>query len=260
MSQHQELYGYTDLYDVIFDRDVSGEVKFILDACYRWRERPPRSALEVCCGPGYHIRTLNRFGLKTVGVDLSRDMLRFAHQKTSRCYVPMTWLEADMRWFRLREPVDVAFCLLGGLQALLTDDDVIQHFRTVAGNISERGLYILELPHPREYAMPEYQPCRYAGRREEVEAELVWATNAPPIDLVTGISQVDVELRVKNGPERKVFSDTARERMILPSELRLLVRLAGCFDLVGLLGDFRLDWPLDNSEASMKMVAVLQKR
>lgn len=259
MSQHQELYSHTELYDIIFERDVSTEIRFLLDVCFQFNQKSPRSALEICCGPGYHIRALNRYGLKTFGLDRSQEMLQMAQRKTSRCVAPMRWMQADMRWFRLPEPVSLAFSLLGSLQALITDDDLLQHLQAVADNLLPGGLYIVELPHPREYASPAYAPCRYTGARAEVEAELIWATNTPPIDLVSGISQVDVELRVKRGQEQQTICETAKERMILPGELRLLSRLCQRFELVATYGDFRLDQPLDHSTGANKMIAVLRQ-
>lgn len=259
MSQHVELYSHTELYDIIFERDVSAEIRFMLDLYIQQHQKSPRSALEICCGPGYHIRTLNRYGLKTFGLDRSQEMLNMAQRKASRSVAPMRWIQADMRWFRLPEPVQFAFSLLGAMQALISDDDLLQHLNAVADNLQPGGLYLVELPHPREYATPSYSPCRYSGNRQGVQAELIWATNNPPIDLVSGISQVDVELRVQNGPEARTICESAPERMILPGELRLLCRLSGRFELVGLYGDFNLEQPLDNSEHAKKMVAVLKQ-
>ena len=62
--------------------------------------------------------------------------------------VRVEWLAADMRDFRLERPVDLAICMFDGLDALLSNDDIVRHFRAVAGNLGPRGLYVLEYTHP----------------------------------------------------------------------------------------------------------------
>lgn len=259
MSLHAQLYQYSEVYDVIFDRDVSREVDFLLGLFHERLGHEPDQALELCCGPGYYARALYRRGIATTGLDLSPEMIALARSKTGLLETALQWVQGDMRSFQLEAPVELAFCLFSGIQSLLSDDELVQHLRAVRDNLKPGGLYVVELSHPRDYMTPIYMPCYYSGQREGIQAELVWGCNTPPIDLVKGAARVEVELRVQQRHRQAVYRDMAEERVLMPAELRLLSRLAGGLEIVGWYGDFHLDQPLDNSPQSHRMLVVLQR-
>ncbi len=260
MAEHNNLYGYVAYYDLVFERDVSREVDFIL-AAYRYHAGgEPEGSLEVACGPGYHTRALARRGLQAVGLDLNPAMIALAQHKGAAEGANVTWIEADMRHIQLTEPVDVAFCIFDGVDALLTNEDLLRHLRAVAANLTDRGLYIIDLSHPRECSFWHYTPYYYSGQRDGVSVEIQWATNNPRYDLVTSVAYVELEMRVNDHGQQVVVHDSARERLLLPQEICLLAELSGVWRVVGWHGDFDLSQPLDESPASRRMITILQKQ
>jgi hypothetical protein len=87
----------------------------------------------------------------------------------------------------------------------------------------------------------------------------MWATNHPSFNPVTGVAQVEIEMRVSENGHKKVIRDSAWERLTSPQEIRLLADMAGGLQIAGWYGNFDLNQPLDNSPASQRMIAVLQK-
>ena len=260
MAEHLNLYERARYYDVIFERDVSAEVDFI-QAAYRHYvgRKGPASVLDIACGPGYHAREFARRGARAVGLDLRSEMLELGQEKAQDAGVEIEWLEADMRTFRLEEPVDAAFFMFDGLDALLTNEDLANHFRNMGENLTEKGIYLVDLTHPRDCSFAGYGDFNYRGRANGVEVSLDWATNAPEMDLVSGTAYVSARMTIQENGTTRVVEDSAVERFLLPQEIELLTMLAGNMRVAGWHGDYDLKQGLDNSPASRRMLGVLQK-
>jgi ubiquinone/menaquinone biosynthesis C-methylase UbiE len=259
LAEYNELYRRARSSDVVFRRDVSREIDFVLAAYRRHAGPEPGSLLDIACGPGYHAWDAARRGLRAVGMDLRPEMLELAAEWARAEGVDVEWIAADMRAFRLDRPVDIAISMVDGMDALLTNDDITRHMRAIAGNLTPRGLYVLECTHPRDCSMQDYGVYRYAGSRDGIDVRIRWAIEPVRLDLTTGIAEVVSEMLVDdNGTEYRVI-DRACERFLVPQELALLVERSGAFDIVGWHGDFDLDQPLDMTERSRRMILVLRK-
>jgi hypothetical protein len=187
-------------------------------------------------------------------------MIALAQCKDAAEGVQATWIEADMRHIHLNQPVDVAFCMFDGLDALLSNADLIQHFRAIEASLIDGGIYLVDLTHPRECSFWHYTPFYYAGGRDGVSVEIQWATNNPRYDLATSVAYVELEMRVNDHGQIQVVRDSAKERLLLPQEICLLAELSGALRVAGWHGDFDLAQPLDDSPASRRMIAILQKQ
>jgi SAM-dependent methyltransferase len=260
VAEHCNLYDRAMYYDVIFNRDVSDEVKFVEDVYGRYNPgKKIHSVIDVACGPGYHARGFARRGIEAYGLDLRHEMLKFADDQARMEKASVHWIEADMRTFRLPKPVDVAFCMFDGLDCLLTNENLVRHFQAVAKNLTPGGIYIVDLSHPSEIDWTHYKRFHYSGQRDGVKVDIHWATNDPSYDLATGIAHVGVEMRVNDHGKEFVVKDSADERLMFPQEIALLGELSGALKVVGWYGDFHIDQPLDYSPKSQRMIGVLQK-
>ncbi len=259
MAQHAGLYQRAFYYDIALERDVEREVDFISAAHTLHRGRPPSSVLDLACGPGYHARALARRGMRVVGVDLYGEMLELAKQRSEAEGVQVDWQVADMRDFELDAPVDMAVCMFDGIDALVEDDDVIQHLRTVGRALVDGGLYLIDCTHPRDCSYEDYGSYHYGGERDGTKVDVVWSTNGPAIDPRTGVAEVEIELRVQRNGTREVIRDSARERCFTAPEITLFARLSGVFQVAAWFGDMNVDQPLDSSSLSRRMIALLER-
>ncbi|HEX9675382.1 MAG TPA: class I SAM-dependent methyltransferase [Anaerolineales bacterium] len=260
MAEHMNLYQRAIYYDVIFDRDVSREADFITQAYQQYSgETGPAAVLDLACGPGYHALEFARRGVAATGLDLGKEMLTLAREKGAAQGLPVHWIEGDMRSFTLERPVDAAFIMFDGLDALLSNEDLVTHLRAVGQALNPGGVYLVDLTHPRECSFQSYGSYGYRGRRNGVDVEIRWATNSPHFDLVTGVAEVELELYVRDNGREILVKDKARERLLLPQEICLLAEKSGLLQVVGWHGDYDVRQPLDNSQASRRMIAVLQR-
>jgi SAM-dependent methyltransferase len=259
MAEHMTLYDKAVFYDIVFDRDVNQEVAFLSDVYERHSGRAPESVLELACGPGYHARAFASRGLRAAGLDLSEAMIQLAQEKSQESGLKPEWYQADMLDFELAAPVDLAFNMFDGVDAMVEDDELLQHLRSVADKLNVGGLYLVDLTHPRLCSLFQYGDFIYRGRRGSTEVEIEWGVNNPAFDLVTGIADVELELRVLLGGQETVTRDRARERLLLPAEIRLLARMSGRFEVVAWYGGYDLDRPLSMDASCERMIAVLRR-
>lgn len=260
MAQHDLLYQRAVYYDIALSRDVSTEIDFIQQIYRHLTGSELTSVLDLACGPGYHARCLARRGIRAVGLDLFTPMIDLAKEHALQEKVTVEWIVNDMRCFKLAKPVDMAICMFDGIDALVDNDDFICHLQTVSANLIPGGLYLLDCTHPRDCSFGYYGDYRYSGKRNGISVDIIWSTNRPSIDPVTGVAEVELELHVDDHGNRQIIKDKARERCLTAQEIQLLVRLSGVFDIAGWYGGMDLKQPLDNTPLSTRMISVLRKR
>ncbi len=257
MAEHKEIYQRASYYDTVFCRDVQRDIIFMQAAFRRYAGHELTSIIDIACGPGYHARTAARMGLRALGMDLRPEMLEFAKQQAPDA--PVDWMVGDMCDFKLDKPVDVAGCFYDSIDAMITDEMMVEHFRAVAGNLSPKGLYIIECIHPRDCSPTHYGLHRHRGARDDVLVECVIGTNRPEFDPVTGIGEVEFQMRIfENGKEQRI-AEKSQERLYSPQIIKLLAEKSGALNVVGWFGAFDLEQPLDNTSNSQGMIGVLQK-
>jgi SAM-dependent methyltransferase len=258
MAEHKRLYRRADYYDIVFDGDVENEIDFVVALYRRHTGAALRSALELACGPGYHARALASRGVRAVGLDLSREMIALAREKAAADGLDVDWLVGDMREFGLGAPVDMAICTLDGIDCLLTDDEIVRHFRAVAANLAPGGLYMIELSHPRDCSAEQYGRFRYEGERNGCRVTIDWANVRPAPRSGERVVEAEVVMLVReNGTEQR-FVDRACERFLAADEIVRLARASGALDVCGWYGDFDVDQPFDDTGASRRMIVVLR--
>src|SRR5262245_11273807 len=255
MAEHRRLYGRADYYDIVFDGNVGPEIDFVL-ALYRGHAgRPLGSVLELACGPGYHARALAGRGVGAVGLDLSREMIVLAREKAGADGVDVEWLVGDMREFTLGGPVDMAICTLDGIDCLLTDDEIVRHFRAVGANLVPGGLYMIELSHPRDCSAEHYGRFRYEGERNGCRVTIDWANIRPVPRSAERVVVAEVIMQVRENGGEETFVDQAFERFLMPDDIARLAQASDVLEVCGWYGDFDVDQPFDDSPSSRRMIA-----
>jgi hypothetical protein len=163
-------------------------------------------------------------------------------------------------YLHLDEPVDVAINMFDGIDALQTNENFIAHFQAIASNLTPNGLYIFDITHPADCFYGHYGRFQYTGERDGIRVEINWPMNTPVFDFVTGVGQVEIEMRINDHGHEMLIHDSAQERMLSPQEIRLLVELSDALKIIGWYGDFDLNKPFDSSPVSRRMIVVLQKK
>lgn len=257
MAELNKVYSLAQLYDIAFGRSISREIDFLLALFRREAGRDATSLVDIACGPGYHARAAALRGIAATGVDLRQEMVDFARDEAEKEGARATWIAADMRAMALAKPVDIALTSYDSLDCLLTDEEILAHFRNVAANLAPDGLYVFEMTHPRDCSPFAYGGHRYAGTRDGTEVAIEWVDARP--DLVAQVTEVKIKVTVKRNGAEEVLYDTAKERFCTAREYLGLARQSGALAPVGFWGDFADGQMFDSSPRSRRMIGVFRK-
>ncbi|MGI9437326.1 MAG: class I SAM-dependent DNA methyltransferase [Geminicoccaceae bacterium] len=252
------LYHFPEYYDIIFARDVSVELEFLLGLFKLHRHRPLQSYLDLGCGPGYYARGMADRGIESIGLDCCQEMIDFARAAAAREQLRIDFRTGDMRNFEIDKPIDLAACLFDSIDGMLSLDDFVAHFRAVASNLRADGLYVIGQMHQRDTPIIGYGPFHYRAERDGKEVALDWATDVK-IETLTQTADVSLELRVKENGQVKVMQHRTRESFITPPFLTAAARLSGVLEPFTWYGDYDLQQPYDDTENSIHCISIFRK-
>ncbi len=263
-------YSLPLIYDIAFgDRDVPGEVDFLLNAAEIHFGSPIISAIELACGPGAHFREMAKTGILSDGMDLSPEMVEYANELISAADLSPTprvgistcsAYQGDMRTWRADRQYDLAYCLLVSFAHLLTNDDILAHFNTVADLLSRRGIYIISHAHPRDFygsAEPSVERS-WIAERDGITVETDWGGENQTFDPLTEIDELTISYTVTCDGNSERFDSRERLRRLSYQTLLALIKQSGRFELAATYGDFDLGCRLDSPDA-VRLLAVLRK-
>ncbi len=117
---------FADYYKKIFDR-------FGLN---------PKLVLDICCGTGT-LTGLMAESYEMIGVDFSWEMLDVARKKDSENKI--LYLNQSMTDFELYGTVDACYSSLDSVNYLLTEEELLTHFRLVKNYLNPNGIYIFDI-------------------------------------------------------------------------------------------------------------------
>lgn len=257
MAEYNAFYRRATYYDVVFRRDVRPEIEFIHHVYAAHNGTPPKSLLDLACGPGYHARTFAAMGGRAIGLDLRPEMIEFATQAAHAEGVNVEFIAQDMRDMHLSAPVDVVLNVFDGIDCLTSNEDLLANFKSTGANLTPGGLYFVDVTNPTLTSYNHYDNFHYSGQRDGISVNIVWATNQPKIDVLTHISHTAIQMHINDNGESFVIEDFAEERLLTAQEIVLLAQLSGVLRPVAWYGAYDLNTPLSNH--SPRMIAVLQK-
>ena len=105
---------------------------------------------ECACGTGNLTIPLQRRGYQMTGIDLSREMLWQAAQKTRRQGLAIPYVQQDMRTLNLRRPMDGVLATCDGINYLLTEEDLGQFLKAARQAIRPGGALIFDISTPHK--------------------------------------------------------------------------------------------------------------
>ena len=103
---------------------------------------------ECACGTGGLTIPLYRRGFQMTGVDISREMLWEAAQKSRKQGIAMPFVQQDMRALNLHRPMDAVLATCDGVNYLLTEEDLLSFFRAAHRAIKPGGALVFDVSTP----------------------------------------------------------------------------------------------------------------
>lgn len=272
------IYSLPALYDLAFGyRNYEDEVSFLIETHERLTQRPPSSVLELAAGPARHCLTAlsqNSISAATA-VDLSPEMVEYARTLAEEEFSDqqrqaLSLVCGDMRNLTLGEAedsFDTAWILLGSLQHLQTNQDVLACFSCLHSLLKNKGTLLLELPHPREtFSMGECTKNGWQVPLDDVngdecgELQIVWGDQGDALDEIAQVRQFTVAFKLlENGKTVQDVQQVVPMRLFTAQEIDALATCAG-FQVVAHYGALATDLvDVQDEDEAFRLICVLQK-
>ena len=131
------------------DVDYEATVEFY-NAILKREGLKPRTAVDLACGTGSVTVLLAKQGIRTVGVDMSEDMLTAAWEKVMDMDTPPTFVCQKLQELRLGRGVDLAVCALDSLDYITDPNDCAEAIRRVYKVLNPGGIFIFDVNTPEK--------------------------------------------------------------------------------------------------------------
>lgn len=263
----KEFYRNAKAYDIAFsDREFDVECDFLIWclnnlAKVKKSKLQRKNFLELGCGPARHTREFAKRGWESSALDLSNEMIEYALHEAKKEGIQIKGIVGNMINFKLNRKVILAATLMESIAHILTNDDMVNHLRSVAKNLTEGGIYIIEGTHP-QFFFPDDEINSWISKEGNFSVEITFGT---PDDIYNSLKQTwltTTKLKIKHGNAPIVETNNISEvRWYLLQEMKMLIEKAGVFDKAWFFGSLYSIPPqeLDESENSDAMVIVLRK-
>ncbi len=135
-----QVYDNPKYYEIAFSfRDIPKEVDFIEQLIAKESKIPVKTFLEMAAGNSPHMPELCRRGYSYIGLELGKQMIKYARNKIKALSLNAEIIEGDMIRFSLSQPVDCTLLFLGSLY-VKNDKELISHLNSVATATQNGGL------------------------------------------------------------------------------------------------------------------------
>lgn len=242
MTEKNSWEVFFDAHAPIYDQQVyttntAGEVDFLVAEL---QLLPGSKVLDIGCGTGRHSIELAKRGYSVTGLDLSSEMLRRADAAAKAANVSVQWIRGNATSFDIPERFDAAICLCEGAFGLLgREDDPIDQPLSILRNISR------SLKPGGRALFTVLNGAAMLRRHQNLD---VSEGRFDPLAMVV-FSEMP--------PQEEAPAVAVRERGFIPTELRLLFRMAG-LSVTDMWGGTAGNWGrrlLDLDEIEIMVVA-----
>eukprot|EP00527_Entomoneis_sp_CCMP2396_P009758 CAMPEP_0198136418 /NCGR_PEP_ID=MMETSP1443-20131203/68_1 /TAXON_ID=186043 /ORGANISM="Entomoneis sp., Strain CCMP2396" /LENGTH=340 /DNA_ID=CAMNT_0043797633 /DNA_START=38 /DNA_END=1060 /DNA_ORIENTATION=+ len=282
---HKRVYSMPALYDMAFGyRDFDEEVEFLLNAHKKISGFKAHRILDIAAGPARHGITAlqlasDKDNLSVTCVDLSPEMAEYAQELAIEGLMEKErsnfhYIIDDIRTFDVSgdgnadQQFDSAWILLGSLQHLTKNSEVVQCLSRIHQVLRPNGTVIIELPHPREtFSMVDCTrnswnvPLEDENDKELGELRIVWGDDDDEFDPITQVRQLTIEMKLTGADESDEMQSVrgvVPTRLFTVMEVDAIAQLSG-FKVAASYGALEEGVAVDDEIAAFRLVSVLQK-
>ena len=178
------------------------------------------SACDIACGTGETALELARKGIRMYAADLSREMCRLTAAKARRARLPLRVLHADMRDFRLPEPVDLILCEFDAVNHIPRKSDLARVAKAAKRALRPGGYFYFDVNN--QLALRKLWPTPFWIEKPGVSVLMHGG-----YDAARDLAWIDVEMFRREGRLWRRSHERVEEICWTPAEVRQSLRSAG---------------------------------
>lgn len=132
---------FAEYYDLIYSKkNYSKETNFIENLIKKYKIKG-KKILDLGCGTGSHAIHLNEKGFDVFGIDISKEILKVAKNKSKKA----TFLKGDMKNFRLKKEFDIVLCLFSTIHYNQSFKELKKTLKNIYSHLKKGGLLIFDM-------------------------------------------------------------------------------------------------------------------
>lgn len=266
----KDVYSYPEYCEIAYNWNRTPECDFIEECIRRYSSIGVNSILDIACGTGIHMREFARRGYKALGLDKSKEMVKFVNRKATLEGFDLKCVRSDMRSFQLGDKYGCAICMLDSFRYLLTDDDILLHFRSVAKALKAGGLYILDFwmpkDEPRTFAkvrgenVIEWEEARWVQQDKDISIDATYRQLAHTFSPKDKIFEDELIFRIRSTKFNSTINGRTKTRLLFLSELKKLVRKSELFNYIDRFYNFDFDLKEGYNIKPIRTIIILRRK
>jgi len=235
--------GFASVYDRLMqDIPYTRWVQYLTGLFKRHGIRPV-DILDIGCGTGNVTIPLAEMGYKTVGLDISPEMLSIAEEKARSRGLSVTWVRQDMKTADLGGlKFDLVISMTDSLNYLSSGNELLKVFRRVKTLLRDGGWFVFDLNSA--FKIREVFGNNVFTLLEE-DITYIWQNHYRP-DTGTCMMELTFFVREKDGKYRR-FSEEHQETGFETEEVSRLLTKAG-FKVDAVYGEDSFSRPAETTE------------
>ena len=189
-------------------------------------------------------------------------MIEFASEEAQRENLNIEAIVGDMSKFKFKKPVNLAATMMESISHLVTNEQIINHFKSVANSLKPGGIYVIEATHPM-FFFPDDEANTWTTKEGDTEVEVTFGLPTDPYNSVTQQWIVTTIMKIREKGQKEIITESKSPiRWYLAQEMKALIELSGVFDKYWFYGStyYIPPYELDDTEDSDAMVIVLRTK
>lgn len=222
------FYNLPLYYDIAFSRDVSREVIFFIHCFKKYTAFEVKRVLEPACGSGMYLVAFPKDAYHVTGYDISQKMVAYSQERIEEAAYngSSDVLLGDMKTLIFNPRFDAAFNPINSLGYCLTDEDIINHFRTMSASLRRAGVYIVEFTCACKDVKDEHGLAdTWFDERDGTKVKMTW--RAERYDLKNKVRDVNARLEGEDKGKTFLYEWKDSLRLWFFEDFKKLVQEAG---------------------------------
>ena len=255
------VYQHPRYYAIGYRWNTEEECAFIQACLKAYGPVDAKRILDIGCGAGRHLLRLAKQGYRMAGVDRSPEMVAYVEGEARKAHAEVAVSVGDLRRLAVAGTFDAAFCFMDTFRFLLTNEEIVAHFKAVADRLAPQGLYLLDFWVPSRWDQIGNEIHQWEQTEGDTTVRVFYLQHPETVDPITQTFEDELVFEIHEADQTKeIRGGPTRTRLIMPQEFRALVESSGAFTVLGTYGEFDLAKPFDHTSLSWRMISVLQKR